>query len=141
MLRIVIDTNVLIAALIRKNTPPYQLYKYWKEGVFELVTSQAQLAEIERVMAYPKLQRYFSQEEAKEMLMGLSIYGTFYVDLPHITASPDPDDNLILATAIVGQANYIVSGDKGDMLALGEVEGIPIITVRNAVELLERTAP
>ena len=137
MLRLVIDTNVLIAALIRKNTPPYLLYKAWREGVVELVTSRAQLDELGRLIGYPKLKRYFSPEEAQEMLTGIATYATYVVDLPVVHHSSDPDDNMILATAITGRADYVVSGDKADMLALGTVENIPIITVRRATEIIE----
>ena len=52
--------------------------------------------------------------------------------------SPDPDDNIILATAIAGGADIVVSGDKRDMLALGEVEGIRNMTARDAMLLLEQ---
>lgn len=137
MLRLVIDTNVLIAALIRKNTPPYEIYRAWRDDLCELITSQAQLDELKRVMGYSKLQRYFSPEEADEMLKGIATYSTRVIRLPVVTYSPDPDDNLILATAIAGMADYVVSGDKTDMLALNIVENIPIITARRAVEILE----
>lgn len=140
MLRFVIDTNVLVAALIRKHTPPYRLYKLWREGCCELITSQAQLDELARVLGYKKLQRYFSVEEAQEMLIGIAMYSTRVTDLPTVAASPDPDDNLILATAIAGKVDYIVSGDKTDMLALGAVERIPIITTRNALEIMGEDA-
>ncbi len=50
---------------------------------------------------------------------------------------PDHDDNRILAIAIAGQASYVVSGDRAGMLSLGDVEGIPIITARQAVDILD----
>jgi len=62
------------------------------------------------------------------------------VIVPSVTAvvfSPDPDDNLILATAIAGQADLVVSGDRQHMLVLREVEGIPIVTPREALSRLE----
>jgi len=136
VLKLVIDTNVLIVALIRKNTAPYLLYKSWREGACELITSQEQLSELERVMHYAKLRRYFSPEEAHEMLLGIATYSTRVTHLPAVTCSPDPDDNLILATAIAGKVHYIVSGDKSDMLALGAVRKIPIVTARRAAEML-----
>ena len=49
----------------------------------------------------------------------------------------DPCDNVILATAIAGGADLIVSGDKPDMPRLGAVEGIRIVTPREALNLLE----
>lgn len=136
MLRLVIDTNILISALISKHTPPFQLYRAWRAGAFELITSQEQLNEITRVMAYKKLQRYFTPSEAQEMISGIATYATCIASLPVITRSPDPDDNLILAAAVAGHADYVVSGDKSDMLALNAVEGIPIITAKQAIEML-----
>ena len=52
--------------------------------------------------------------------------------------SPDPMDNQILAAAIAGGVDLIVSGDKRHMLALLDVDGIPIVTARKALELLSR---
>ena len=50
--------------------------------------------------------------------------------------SSDPKDNPILAAAIAGKADLIVSGDKRHMLALGHVEGIPIVTARDPLDRL-----
>ncbi len=50
--------------------------------------------------------------------------------------SPDPKDNPILAAALAGKADLIVSGDKKHVLALGAVEGIPIVTARDALDRL-----
>lgn len=58
--------------------------------------------------------------------------------LPDVDASPDPDDNPILATAIAGRADLIVSGDKKHMLALGHISDIPIVTAVAALELVAR---
>ena len=57
-------------------------------------------------------------------------------ELPVVNVSLDPKDNPILASAIAGKAELIVSGDKKHMLDLGEVEGIPIVTARKALELM-----
>ena len=56
--------------------------------------------------------------------------------MPEVRLSPDPDDNPILATAIAGKADLVVSGDKKDMLAIGNVKGIPIVTAREAADRL-----
>ena len=52
---------------------------------------------------------------------------------PGVNLSPDSKDNPILAAAVAGKANLIVSGDKRHMLALGKVEGIPVVTARDAM--------
>ena len=51
--------------------------------------------------------------------------------------SPDSKDNPILATAVAGEADLLVSGSMGDLLALGNVEGIPIVTAREAIGRLQ----
>ncbi|MCO6439577.1 MAG: hypothetical protein J5I81_00530 [Nitrococcus mobilis] len=50
--------------------------------------------------------------------------------------SPDPDDNPILATAIVGGVDYLVTGDRRDLLCLGKVESVQIISARRFADLL-----
>jgi putative PIN family toxin of toxin-antitoxin system len=138
---IVLDTSVLISTLISKGTPPQQLYLHWLEDVFELVTSEAQLTEYTRVIQYKRLQKYISVPEAQSLLGHLRRKARVLDVLPDVDLSPDPDDNPILATAIAGEADYLVSGDKENLLSLGEVEGIPIITARTALDLLEPKEP
>ena len=77
-------------------------------------------------------------EEAQDLIRNLEAVGEVVTDLPDVNASPDPDDNPILAAAIAGRADLIVSGDKKHMLALGRVQGIPIVTAAVAVDRLHR---
>jgi putative PIN family toxin of toxin-antitoxin system len=137
--RIVLDTNILIAALITKGTPPDQLYQAWLDGAFELVTSTAQLAETAIVLARPRLLRYINADEAAVLVENIDTRATILENPPEVNLSPDPDDNPILAAAITGEANLIVSGDKKHMLALGTAAGIPIVTARNALDRLGTT--
>jgi putative PIN family toxin of toxin-antitoxin system len=69
--RLVLDTNILVSSLIRKNTPPSLLYRAWRLQRFALLTSTHQLAEVEDVFARPRLHKYVSPHEAHEMLRGL----------------------------------------------------------------------
>ncbi|MEZ4677307.1 MAG: putative toxin-antitoxin system toxin component, PIN family [Caldilineaceae bacterium] len=134
-MRLVIDTNIFISALITRDTPPDLLYQAWKQGLCAVVTSPAQLSEMMRVSAYDKLQRYFTPADFQELLTTLDAAAEIVTHLPLVHYSPDPDDNLIIATAIAGSADYIVSGDKRHMLALKRVENIGIINIREALEL------
>lgn len=63
-MRIVLDTNILISALITKDTPPDRLYQAWLRGEIELVTSSAQIAEITEVLSRPRMQRLLDADEA-----------------------------------------------------------------------------
>ena len=135
-MRIVLDTGIFISALISRNTPPDILYSAWLKRLIHLVTSDAQLEEIERVLSYKKLERFIQVREATLLLDNVGSIAEVLTNLPSVTLSPDPDDNMIIATALEGRANYLVSGDKKDLLSLGRVQNIPIITPREAVEYL-----
>ncbi len=135
-MRIVLDTGIFVSALISKNTPPDILYSAWRKRLFHLITSDAQLEEIERVFQYKKLERFIQAKEAALLLDNVSSIAEVLSDLPSVALSPDPNDNMIIATALEGRADYLVSGDKKDLLSLGTVQNIPIITARKAIEYL-----
>ncbi len=67
---------------------------------------------------------------------GLRRQATVLQELPAVKLSPDPDDNLILATAIAGMADYLVTGDKRDLLSLEKANWVQIITARAFADLL-----
>ena len=137
-MRVVFDTNILIGALITKRTPPDSLYRAWLRGEIELVTSTAQIRELADVLARERLQRFLDADEAAAIVGNIGTRAVVLDELPSVSHSPDPMDNRILATAIAGGADLIVSGDKKHMLALREVDGIPIVTARKALELLRQ---
>ena len=135
-MRVVLDTNILISALITRNTPPDKLYQAWLRGEIELVISDAQVAEIHDVLSRPRLRRFLDADEADAIVENIATRALVITELPVVNVSPDPKDNPVLASAIAGKAELIVSGDKKHMLDLGEVEGIPIVTARKALELM-----
>jgi putative PIN family toxin of toxin-antitoxin system len=129
-MRIVIDTGVLIAALITKDTPPDLIYQAWRKNTFELITSEWQLSEFRRVSRYPKLRKFLIPSEAGNMINGLRCQALVLTDLPTLDVSPDPDDNAVLAMAVAGEADFLVSGDKRDLLALKVMGKTKIVTAR-----------
>ena len=133
-MRLVLDTNILIGALITKGTPPDELYRAWLRGDIELVTSAAQIAELAEVLARPRIRRLVDADEANAILENLAVRALVLKDLPTVDLSPDPSDNPILAAAIAGNADFVVSGDKKHVLSLGEVNGIPVVTARDALK-------
>ncbi|MEM7737221.1 MAG: hypothetical protein AAF267_15680 [Deinococcota bacterium] len=58
--------------------------------------------------------------------------------LPRVNYSPDPDDNPIIAAALAGEAQYLVSGDKDDVQALGTVAGVRVLTLQEFMEMQKR---
>ena len=63
-MKVVLDTNILISALITKGTPPDRLYQAWLRGEIELVTSIAQVRELADVLARQRLRKFLDADEA-----------------------------------------------------------------------------
>ena len=130
-LRLVIDTNVLVSALLIGSSLPARLLLLWREGRFDLVTSAEQLDELARVTRYPKIRERLSPALAGQLLGELRRLAIVVEELPDITVSTDPHDGYLLAMAMVGGAEFLVSGDKRDLLHLGHHRGTRIVTVRD----------
>lgn len=135
-MRLVLDTGIFISALISKGTPPQHLCLKWLKGDFQLVTSEPQRVELVRGIRYEKLRHYMDFTKANSIIQALQTHADVVENLPTVHYSRDPDDNPILATAIEGEADAVISGDKRDMLALKRVENIPIISPRIALDTL-----
>ena len=113
-MRLVLDTNILVGALITTGTPPDRLYQAWLRGDIELVTSTAQIAEIADVLARPRLQKFLDADEAAIIVQNIGARALVLDEPPGVNLSPDSKDNPILAAAVAGKANLIVSGDKSE---------------------------
>lgn len=137
-MRVVLDTGILIAALITRDTPPDRIYQAWRKRRFALVTSEWQLEEFRRVSRYPKLRKYLLPIEAANLVNGPRHQAQLLDNLPVVELSADPDDNPLLAMAIAGEADYLVSGDKRDVLALKKAGKTRIITARRFLTILEK---
>ena len=134
-MRVVVDTNILISALINPAGVPFTLYNLWNQKQFDLVTSTWQIEEVRDVTRRPHLKDDFKPHTAGRMINELRKSAFVLDELPEVDYSPDPKDNPVLVSGIAGQVQYIVSGDKRDMLELETVQGIPIVTARRFVGL------
>lgn len=137
-MRLVIDTNVLISALLAGTSLPAHLIVLWREGRFDLLTSVDQLDELIRVTRYPRIRERLAPPLAGRLINEIRDLALLLTDLPVVTASPDPFDNYLLAMAASGSANFLVTGDKRDLLALKLYEGTKITTVRDFLVLHRR---
>jgi len=133
--RAVLDSNVIISALLAPRGTPAKVLRAWLDGAFELVASDALLAELQRAMAYPKLRRRIEAAEAQELieLLRREARMTNNPDDPPSTRSPDPDDDSLIALGAVAQA-AIVSGD-GHLLGLARE--LPVYSPAEFLVLLE----
>lgn len=135
-MRVVLDTNVVLSGMLRKNSPADLLRQAWEDRRFTLVTSAWQLEELRRVSRYPRLQRYLRPHEVGSLVGQIRRRAIVLEVLPAVEASSDPDDDPILATALAGEAEWLVTGDKGDLLTIGTVRRVRIVTVREFLEIL-----
>ncbi len=131
-MRIVLDTNVLISALIGHGKPRRLLIRLFREH--EPVSSRQMLAELEDVLSRRKFR--LTRSRVDEFL-GILVKRFIVSEVEKIpeVISEDLDDNVVLATALAGGADYIVTGD-GHLLGLREYQGIRIVRVGEMLKAL-----
>ena len=136
-MRLVLDTNVVIAGLLWQG-PPQQLLAATIDGAVELFTTPLLLEELARALTYPRFTRRLLQYETSAQ--ALVEHYTALVNTISAPAIPptarDPDDDAVLACALAAQANLIVSGDQ-DLLTLQQYQGIKIVNAKEALERMQ----
>ena len=136
----VIDTNILVSALLREGSPPAQILIGWRQARFDLLTSSIQLDELTRVSRYPRLRERLSPPLAGHLVNQLRRLAVVVEKLPRLEVCGDPDNDHLLVLAIAGRADFLVTGDKHHLLAMGRYAGTPIVTVRDFLVTAGRSA-
>ena len=129
-MRVVLDSNLIISALITGTGVPARVLEAWRRGRFLLVLSEEQLEELRRVTRYERVRPLISSQAAGVLLNELRAHAQMLADLPHVDWSPDPGDNFLLAMAQASEADVLVTGDKRDLLSLKVFQRTRIITAR-----------
>ena len=140
MLRVVLDSNVILSGLMSPKGTTGKIIQAWKDNRLTLLTCEAQLEEIKRVLAYPKIQKRLKWSAEKiNLFIKLLAYRSEYLDISGIDARVplDADDEMLLATLIAAKADYLVTGDS-DLLVLRE--NYAIITPAQFLELANLNA-
>jgi putative PIN family toxin of toxin-antitoxin system len=113
-MRVILDTNVLLGALISPFGPPDIIYRAWRAARFELVTSTAQLDELRRVSRYPKLKTILPAHRIGTMVNNMQraiVLGTLPAPTDGMDLN-DPNDVFLLSMALASEADYLVTGDR-----------------------------
>lgn len=133
-MRIVADTNVLVAALIAPDGRCGRLLLAATEGRWTVVASPSLLEELADVLARRKFRRWLSVDDARAFVSAVSRLAEVHDDPPcPPTVTRDPDDDYLFALAVAAEAEGIVTGD--DDLAAIEGPPVPVLT---PAELLTR---
>ena len=136
---VVLDINILVSSLIAALGFPRQIFAAWRSGRYTLITSAGMIAELEEKLSLPRIARRFkaTPELAQDTVTLLRNQATI-VAVPaeqRRVVTGDPEDDLVLATGRLAQANYLVTGDR-KLLDLGQYAGMAIVTPREFAQIL-----
>lgn len=130
-MRVVLDTNVLLSALISPHGSPDVIYRAWRAARFELVTSTVQLDELRRASRYPKLKAILQPHHVGAMVnnMQRALVLEALSPLPDTITVDDPGDAYLAAMALAGPADFLVTGDhRAGLLRHGSIGRARIVT-------------
>lgn len=141
-IRAVVDTNLIVSGVLNERRLPRQLLLTLRAGAFALVLSEPLYAEYGQVLPRRRLvERYgvtlTAIVDVLALLAGAAVWVTPVPDLP--VAVRDPKDAMVLATALGGRADYLVTGDA-DLLALRNEPALGtlrIVTVREFLDVVQ----
>lgn len=130
---VVFDTNILLSALFSNTGSPFRCLALAKVGQVESVTCQEILDEFaEKLLIKFK----FSEEKVQESVSDVRAYSRLVKIFGNLQAvEADPDDDMVLECAVIGNATYIVTGDK-HLLRLGHFQHIAIMKATDFINLL-----
>ena len=136
MPRLVLDTNIVVSALLWGGTPR-RIFSAAQEGFADLFTSIPLVAELEGVLRRYKFEQRLNQLHfsVSEIIDAYLAIATLVLPQEIPRTSPDPDDDMVLATALAAQADAVVSGDF-HLLNLVSSQGIRILSASKALALL-----
>ncbi len=136
MIRATLDTNVLASGFVSAEGISGQILQAWRAGRFHLVASDYILWELTRIFA----KTYFRQRLTAKRIEGIiALLRGEATIAPIVTpvrgVASDPADDLIVAAALSGRADYLVTGDK-KLEGLGSYQGVTILSPRAFLDML-----
>jgi uncharacterized protein len=135
-MRVVLDTNILVSALLIPYGAPAGIYRAWREHSLELITCPAQLDELRATLSKPRLAVRFKPYQAGRLVNELKELAELIEVLPVVKRSPDPTDDFLLALCEAGRVDYLVTGDKCGLLELEKHGMTRIHSAQNFMKLL-----
>ena len=140
-MRLILDTNILLSALLSPLGAPAKLLDAWERKKFTLIACDALVEEFRKVSTRPFFRARLRASAAELLAAGLRDFSLFvetsaWQDLRSRPVAPDPKDSYLLVLAEVGEAEFLVTGDK-ELLELRHQKSTFIITPSAMVEVLK----
>lgn len=139
MLRVVLDTNIIVSSVLSRVGIPARVMDSWREMGFALVISPAIVAEVRATLNYPRIRNKYAitAGDIEGLIELFELHALWVEGEADVSGAllADRKDQMFLAAAVEGKVDLIVSGDH-HLLELGAYAGIPIITVRQFLEQL-----
>ena len=134
-MRVVLDTNILVSALLVQLGHAAAIYRAWQEGHFTLLTCAEQLDELKATLHKPAIAARIRPYQAGRLVNALKELAEIIGTLPRVERSPDPTDDFLLGLSEAGRADYLVTGDKSGLLFLKRHTGTRFVSARDIVAL------
>ena len=136
-MRVVVDTNLYVSALINYNSRQ-RLNQILQNEQIDILMDEAAVSELHTVIHRPKFRKYVTFEQVSDFFQLIIERASVAQTTSIVQVSPDPNDDFLLALCLDNEVDYLITGNKLDLLALGRFEQTQIVTLRT---FLERTAP
>jgi putative PIN family toxin of toxin-antitoxin system len=134
-MRVVLDTNVLVSAMITSVGKPAAIVNAWLEGKFTLLTCAAHVDELRSTLQKPRVVELIKPHKAGRLVNQIRKLAEDVGELPTVERSSDPTDDFLLAMSEAGNADYLVTGDKSGLLALDRHKATRIVSASNFAAL------
>ena len=134
-MRVVIDINILVSALIVPTGQPAAVIRMWLDGKFTLLTCATHVNELRATLHKPRVAELIKPYKAGRLVNQVRKLAEDVDPLPRVERSPDPTDDFLLALSEGGKADYLVTGDKNGLLDLDTHKGTQIISARDFAAL------
>ena len=143
--KVVVDTNIWISSLIASSKTAARLVDEWREGKFEVVISEQQVLELYEVFSRPKfLFKYrIDRQEIDDIVSSIATRAERITLKGTTKLCRDPDDDIIIETAIRGRAKYLVTGDKDitndkTVLSFLSRHGVSVISLSRFLAIIDK---
>ena len=136
---VVLDVNVIVSGFLKGGGPPVQIVRLWQRDDIAVVVSEHIIKTVFEVWDRPffvarvdRLDRALALDLTHEQATHVS------PDRSVTGVTDDDEDDMVLGTAVAAGADYLVTGDQG-LLAVGEYNGVRIVTARQFLDIFERS--